>query len=303
MHAKKDIPSHRINDLTADSSRIKQQYLPSWQRALRSEGIVEFVASGSRLRVYISKDSCLITFLLGGISCPRSGRPAVNGAPAQDGEPFGDEALHFTRDRILQRDVSIHIDSTDKAGSSCIGWLWTEGNTNLSVALVEEGLASVHFSAEKTEYFRELKSAEDAAKKQRKRIWANWVEEIPVERPAAAAATETEGGKDDNPNAERKVAHEKVVVTEIQPFNKETKELRFFAQHNDSGAKLETLMKKLRQDFIANPPITGAYTPKRNELVAAKFSEDNEWYRAKVERVQGQNVSILYIDYGNKEVS
>lgn len=314
VHGKKDVPSHRINDLTADSSRIKQQYLPSWQRALRSEGIVEFVASGSRLRVYISKDSCLITFLLGGISCPRSGRPAVNGAPAQDGEPFGDEALQFTRDRILQRDVSIHIDSTDKAGSSCIGWLWTENNTNLSVALVEEGLASVHFSAEKTEYFRELKTAEDAAKKQRKRIWANYVEEVPVEKAAATAddgsAVVGDGGavvagKEGGAGtaAERKVAHEKVVVTEIVPITKETKELRFFAQHNDHGAKLEQLMSKLRQDFIANPPITGAYTPKRGELVAARFSEDNEWYRAKVERVQGGNATILYIDYGNKEVS
>lgn len=100
VHAKKDIPTHRINDLTVDHTRIKQQYLPSWQRALRTDGIVEFVASGSRLRVFISKDSCLITFLLGGISCPRSGRPAVNGAPAQVGDPFGDEALQFTKDRV-----------------------------------------------------------------------------------------------------------------------------------------------------------------------------------------------------------
>lgn len=30
---------------------------------------------------------------------------------------------------------------------------------------------------------------------------------------------------------------------------------------------------------------------------------DNEWYRAKIEKVQGNNVSINYIDYGNKEVS
>lgn len=100
VHAKKEVPSHRINDLTVDHSRIKQQYLPSWQRALRTEGIVEFVASGSRLRVYINKDSCLITFLLGGISCPRSSRAAMNGAPAQEGDAFGDEALAFTKDRV-----------------------------------------------------------------------------------------------------------------------------------------------------------------------------------------------------------
>lgn len=194
----------------------------------------------------------------------------------------------------MQRDVSIHIDSTDKAGSSCIGWLWTENNVNLSVALVEEGLASVHFSAEKTEYFRELKTAEDSAKKLRKRIWANYVEEV-IEKVVEESKEETV--------AERKVAYEKVVLTEIPAITKESKELRFYAQHADQGAKLESLMAKLRQDFQANPPITGAYTPKRGDLVAAKFSEDNEWYRAKVERIQGGNATVLYIDYGNKEVN
>lgn len=196
--------------------------------------------------------------------------------------------------QILQRDVSIHIDSTDKAGSSCIGWLWTENNVNLSVALVEEGLASVHFSAEKTEYFRELKTAEDSAKNQRKRIWANYVEEI-VEKVVEESKEESV--------AERKVAYEKVVVTEIIPLAKDSAGLRFFAQHADHGAKLEGLMAKLRQDFQASPPITGAYTPARGDLVAAQFSEDNEWYRAKVVGINKGSANVLYIDYGNKEVS
>lgn len=38
-------------------------------------------------------------------------------------------------------------------------------------------------------------------------------------------------------------------------------------------------------------------------MCAAQFSEDNEWYRAKIEKVQGPNVSVFYVDYGNKEVS
>lgn len=100
VHSKKEAQPHRINDLTVDHSRIKQQYLPSWQRALRTEAIVEFIASGSRFRVYIPKDSCLVTFLLGGISCPRSSRPSVNGAPAQEGDPYGDEALAYVRDKV-----------------------------------------------------------------------------------------------------------------------------------------------------------------------------------------------------------
>ena len=30
---------------------------------------------------------------------------------------------------------------------------------------------------------------------------------------------------------------------------------------------------------------------------------DGQWYRAKVERVNGQNVSVRYVDYGNREVT
>lgn len=105
---------------------------------------------------------------------------------------------------------------------------------------------------------------------------------------------------DDTPDvstpADRKVKYESVVVTEVTP------ELHFYAQHTEQGAKLEELMTKLRQEFKAMPPVTGAYAPKRGDLCAAKFSEDDEWYRAKVEKVEkGGNVSILYVDYGNRE--
>lgn len=289
VHAKKDVPAHRINDLTVDHSRIKIQYLPSWQRALRTEGIVEFVASGSRFRVFIPKDSCIVTFLLGGISCPRSSRPASNTAPAQEAEPYGDEALAFSKERIMHRDVSIHIETTDKAGAAVIGWLWTEANINLSIALVEEGLATVHFSAEKSEHYRALKTAEDNAKAKKKNIWANYVEEVIVEKD------EEPEEKDDGKVVERKVNYEKIIVTEV------TNELHFYAQHADHGGKLEALSAKLRSDFQSNPPTTGAYTPKRNDLCAARFTEDNEWYRAKIEKIQGQNVSVIYVDYGNRE--
>ena len=289
LHGKKDGPSVRINDLTVDHSRIKTQYLPSWQRALRSEATVEFIASGSRFRVFLPKDSCLVTFLLGGISCPRSSRPALPGVPAQEGEPFGDEALNFVKERILQRDVSVHIETTDKQATSVIGWLWTDNNVNLSVALVEEGLATVHFSAEKSEFYRSLKSAEDSAKAGKKKIWANYTEEVHEEE-------KHEEEKDDKV-VERKVNQEKVIVTEVTP------ELHFFAQHTDNGAKLESLLSKLRQELEVSPPLPGSYTPKRNDLCAAQFTEDNAWYRAKVERIQGQNATVLYVDYGNKEVS
>nr|XP_027216860.1 staphylococcal nuclease domain-containing protein 1-like [Penaeus vannamei] len=52
-------------------------------------------------------------------------------------------------------------------------------------------------------------------------------------------------------------------------------------------------------EFTKNPPLAGAYTPKRNEC-AAQFI-DGSWYRAKVEKVAAGKVSVRYIDYGNRE--
>ncbi|CAG2063080.1 unnamed protein product, partial [Timema podura] len=160
VHSKKNIPNHRVADVSGDVPKAKQ-FLPFLQRAARTEALVEFVASGSRLRLYIAKETCLVTFLLAGISCPRGSRPGPNGVH-MEGEAFGEEALIFTKDKCLQREVEIHVESMDKAGNF-IGWLWVDG-TNLSVALVEEGYATIHFSAERSEYFRSLKAAEDSAK-------------------------------------------------------------------------------------------------------------------------------------------
>ena len=34
-------------------------------------------------------------------------------------------------------------------------------------------------------------------------------------------------------------------------------------------------------------------------MCAAKFV-DEEWYRAKIEKMSGDNASVLYVDYGNR---
>ena len=47
------------------------------------------------------------------------------------------------------------------------------------------------------------------------------------------------------------------------------------------GPALEKLMDNLREEFRTNPPLAGAYQPRKIEMCAAKFV-DNQWYRAKV---------------------
>lgn len=174
VHAKKDIPTHRVTDIVGDVQKAKN-FLPFLQRAKRTEAVVEFIASGSRLRLFIPKESCLVTFLLGGISCPRGARPAMGKAPATEGEPFGEEALNYTREKCMQREVEIQVESLDKVGNF-IGWLWVD-NVNLSVALVEQGYAAVHPTADRSEYYRSLLNAEDAAKAKQINRWKGYVED------------------------------------------------------------------------------------------------------------------------------
>lgn len=92
-------------------------------------------------------------------------------------------------------------------------FLFIEGK-NLSVALVEEGLASVHFSAEKTPYFRPLQIAEDNAKARRDKIWMNYEDTKDEVKP-----------EDDK--AERHYEPKTVIVTEVTP------ELHIFVQFTD----------------------------------------------------------------------
>uniref|UniRef100_A0A8C7Z915 Staphylococcal nuclease and tudor domain containing 1 n=1 Tax=Oryzias sinensis TaxID=183150 RepID=A0A8C7Z915_9TELE len=103
LHSKKEVPIHRVADISGETQKAKQ-FLPFLQRAGRSEAVVEHVFSGSRLKLYMPKETCLITFLLAGIECPRSARNMPGGM--QVAEPFSDQAMLFTKELVLQREVS-----------------------------------------------------------------------------------------------------------------------------------------------------------------------------------------------------
>ena len=247
MHSTKNIPTRRIADLSGDVTKSKQ-FLPFLQRANRMQAVVEFVASGSRFRVYIPRETCVITFLLSGISCPRAGRIMPGGGGTAEAEPFGDEALAFVKEMVLQREVELEVEAIDKGGNF-IGWCFVD-NTNVSVALVEEGYAAAHVTADKSNYGRLIAIAEDNAKRRKERRWANYVEE------AVKEEVEEDDKKDEG---ERKVSYETVIVTEVANDGK------IFAQHVDEGPKLEGLMSQLREEFSRNPPLAGAFIPKKGE--------------------------------------
>ncbi|XP_037368669.2 staphylococcal nuclease domain-containing protein 1 [Talpa occidentalis] len=279
LHSKKEVPIHRVADISGDTQKAKQ-FLPFLQRAGRSEAVVEYVFSGSRLKLYLPKETCLITFLLAGIECPRGARnlPGL----VQEGEPFSEEATLFTKELVLQREVEVEVESMDKAGNF-IGWLHIEG-ANLSVLLVEHALSKVHFTAERSSYYKSLLSAEEAAKQKKEKVWAHY-EEQPVEEVVPVLEEK-----------ERSASYKPVFVTEI------TDDLHFYVQDVETGTQLEKLMENMRNDIASHPPVEGSYAPRRGEFCIAKFV-DGEWYRARVEKVESPaKVHVFYIDYGNREI-
>ena len=55
----------------------------------------------------------MITFLLAGITCPKATRTMPGGA-VTEADPYGDEALTFVKEMIMQREVEIEVESIGK---------------------------------------------------------------------------------------------------------------------------------------------------------------------------------------------
>lgn len=268
----------RIVDLSTDQSKAKQ-FLPFLLRnqSARKEAVIEFIfPSASKLKVYIPKENCLLNLILVGINSQKGN------------ESLSADALSFVKQRIHQKDIQISIEAMDKVGNF-IGWVYFEEGRNLAVELVRNGFASVR----DINKLNELNSAETEAKQKRIGIWKDFKEEEQNDALQEAIGDEDVNERDTSDLDRRK----KVVVTNINNSLSS-----FHAQYVDDGPKLEELLTELREELAANPPLVGAYKPTKGDLVVAKFSADQQWYRAKIEKIMSQNeVQVLYVDYGNRE--
>ncbi|MCJ1321084.1 hypothetical protein MMC15_006428 [Xylographa vitiligo] len=271
------------------------------QRQKKVPAVVDFVKGASRFTVLIPRENAKLTLVLSCIRAPRSARSATDTS-----EPFGQEAHDFASRKCMQRDVEIDIEGTDKVGGF-IGSLFIN-RENFSKLLLEEGLATVHaYSAEQSPHGAELFAAEQTAKNARKGLWHDYdpsadvaeEEEDPSSAPTNGTATTTTNGTS-TPPPPRKLDYREAVITHIDPL---TLRLKLQLIGTGTGA-LEELMSKFRTFHLSaanraplpNPPKAGDY-------VAARFSEDGTWYRARVRRNdrEAKTSEVVYVDYGNEE--
>lgn len=276
-------------DYSESLEKAKRQ-LSLLSRQRKVPAIVDFVKSGSRFTVLVPRENAKLTFVLSGIRAPRSARNE-----SDKGEPFGKEAHEFANKRCQQRDVEIDVEDCDKVGGF-IGTLYIN-RENFAKTLVEEGLASVHaYSAEKSGNSNELFAAEQKAKDARKGLWHDYDPSQDEDIEAAAPTTETSNG--DGASSRRK-DYRDVMVTHVEDDG------RLRLQEIGAGTTALTSLMDAFSKFHLNPTNSAGLPnpPKAGEFVAAKFTADDQWYRARIRRNdrEAKKAEVVYIDFGNSE--
>lgn len=331
---KQGVAPLKVVDLCNDPAMAKKMF-PFMSRG-RHEGVVEFVFSASRFKVFFNKEtpSNLLTLVLAGVMVPREPEALKNASTA------------LAKSLVHQRDVSCVFDSMDKKGNF-IGWIYykdetTQKETSINLQLVKLGYGQVRDSSSSAN-LNELKAAEAIAREKKLGLWLNYQE---PKRRGANAADEDSGVHDDsevtedgdvatgsqaangagasgttngvastpgsgNTGAKSAAKQEAELMKNRKPVmvtNAQMKEKNVLVsvQPVESGPKLEELLKQMRSELPQTGGKKGSgegYTPTaRGEIVAAKFSADHQWYRARVLKINSpQDIDIVFIDYGNLE--
>ncbi len=278
MHSGKDAPIVRVNDLSAPGSAPKaRQHLPFLQRGGTVTAVVEYVMSGSRLKLFVPKQSVAIAFSPSSIQCPRRG------------ESFSDDALSFTRARFMQRAVEIRVEAVDKLGTflGTISVVDGQRKMDLSTALLEAGLGKIHGMSNAGP---ELVEAEERARKGKCGVWSKEEPETPVTVDVKATSFKRE--------------RTRVAITEMVDAN------AFYVQNADDARPqwIADQIHDMTPDLEAPGAGASMGVLRVGTQVLAKFAADKTWYRAKVTKVDTRDpispkYDVLFIDFGNRDHS
>lgn len=235
-------------------------------------GIVEAVLSGSLFKVRLEKQNCYVLFSLGGI------RTLSLEKNVPQYERFAKEAVRFSKDQILQRDVELHLNSCTPKGVFQ-GALFV-GKKNFAHTLLEQGLAYAETASKHEErYAAQYKTIEKVAEEKKIGIWGAGI-------PVRSSGGHTRGNTT-KPLNETKTG----TVTEVIGPDE------FFVQFNVKK-NLDTIEAELAKGKSTEGKLEQPV--KKGIPCIAKFSEDGKWYRARIEKlISSTKFGVVFTDYGN----
>ncbi|XP_043481522.1 uncharacterized protein LOC122510734 isoform X2 [Leptopilina heterotoma] len=95
----------------------------------------------------------------------------------------------------------------------------------------------------------------------------------------------------------------------IIPGNKQRGEIiylsnlsNFFVHLIPDNEKLEELMEKIAVIYESGGVVLDKSKVKLNIPCIAQYADDERWYRAVIQKIDGTNATVLFVDYGNVEV-
>lgn len=285
-------PPVKVLELNHLGETRSRYYLSFLQRGMQGnrppplKGVIDLVLGPSSLRVYIPKENFQIPVKVAGVMTP-SGAFNHN----EKADPFAQEAKEFAIGIAQQRNATIQVFTSDRAGNF-ISAVILEDGTNLSIALVTEGFATVA-NADRLPFAQQLSDAESEARAAKKHIWSSEggipQRAVKLEQERAAA----------NPNALSRVLDESATFAPFMITDIADDGLSVYLQGYDA----ELDRKKGHIQDLINHTVAGAeYTPKKGERVIAQYSGDKTWCRAQVLRAPRDGTAeVQFIDFGNTE--
>lgn len=265
----------RIADLSGKDARAKAQTaVIGFQHKGKLRGVCEYVINGARMKVFLPKESTILTVALAGVRCPQGSRA---GSP---GEAYGDDATQFTRELCFQRDVEIIVHELDRGGAFIAQ---VEVNRqDLAVRLLEQGLGWISGS---TGITSEHTVSEDKARTAELKVWKGWEAKMKqMEAERAETMAEGAGSK-----------WQEIAIAEVIDG------ITVFAHKNtEKLAELEASMATF-SEWAAAQPANEDYSPPIGEVTAALYQADGKWYRVRIEDKK-DGIYAQFIDYGTRDM-
>lgn len=297
-------PPPKVADLAGDAKRART-FLPSLQRQRSVRATVEAVFSGSRFKVKVASEGCVLVLALAGCRSP-----SASSAARPQEEFAGDAAKAFSRATLLQRTVDVSIADMDRngVGLGSIRLLPEDAkrSRNDLAALGEGGGVKMPAVDVDDDSFESRLLARGFARVDRYRSGdARWAK-------LEATAKDLKLGlwADEKNREEAEKVAEPKEPPKAKTFRAKVADITdgsalHLAEVTEAGAtpKLDAVLAKMA-GFAGNADPAATY--RRNAVVAAKFDDGSgdAWYRAKVLEVdkEAKTYKIKFLDFGNVDV-
>eukprot|EP01056_Protomagalhaensia_sp_Gyna25_P000730 Protomagalhaensia_sp_Gyna_25__729@NODE_1346_length_1923_cov_5_622611_g1078_i0_p1_GENE_NODE_1346_length_1923_cov_5_622611_g1078_i0NODE_1346_length_1923_cov_5_622611_g1078_i0_p1_ORF_typecomplete_len536_score80_48SNase/PF00565_17/8_3e08SNase/PF00565_17/3_3e03SNase/PF00565_17/1_2e09SNase/PF00565_17/8_2e05TUDOR/PF00567_24/1_1e22SMN/PF06003_12/8_3e03SMN/PF06003_12/6_9e07LBR_tudor/PF09465_10/0_00018Tudor_3/PF18115_1/0_0036Agenet/PF05641_12/9e03Agenet/PF05641_12/0_72_NODE_1346_length_1923_cov_5_622611_g len=301
IYSVKEAPKHRTNDLCGSQNSSKARaMLASFRREGKIRVQIDAVMNGARYRCTAYELAAQMTFVLSGIRAPAPARLQATGQSVM-GDPLASEAIAWARFHLLHRKFFVEVNACDRAGSF-IGQMWRMDGSKETInsRILTTGLAYVDAtSIQFCPIASELQEAEVIAVKKRVGLWAlpEAVEEWEGQRSTSEVLAATVATATERPVESR--------LAGLYICHVESPEA-IYCQLKDEDARLnevQTLANKLgdQREDVFSERFTVQKAPRVGDIILARFSGDNAWYRARVTAIESAKAALMYIDFGNRE--